>query len=100
MTAGEISVVVAAFRNWIESWRRTGRRVAVEDVWAEAQNFARAKNIPLPKRDRFLEVLARSPGVLREYDVRLDGATKTTTYEFSAAAHPADEFMMRPVREP
>lgn len=89
MTVAEIRLVVATFRRWMEDCHLAGRRIAVDDVWIEAQNLARAKSIPLPKRDRFLEVLARTPGVTREYDVRLDGETKTTVYNFSAAAHRA-----------
>lgn len=86
MNADEVRRVVTAFKCWMIERRLTGRQIAVSDVWAEALNFARAENIALPKHDRFLEMLAKMPGVIREYDVRLDGETKTTAYIFSPLA--------------
>lgn len=95
MTAAEIAVVIDAFRRWMGDWRMTGYRIAVDDVWDEAQNFARADGIELPKRDRFLEVLAKTQGIEREYDVRLDGDRKVTVYTFGALAKhvPIDRFV-------
>jgi hypothetical protein len=87
MTADEIRRLVTAFQCWMTDRRLTGRQIAVGDVWAEALDFARAKHISLPKRDRFLEILAKAPGVTRRHDVRLDGETKTTVYKISGRIH-------------
>ncbi|MBY0558865.1 hypothetical protein [Hyphomicrobium sp.] len=94
MSAKEAAEITHAFHRWMVDRRQTGKRIAVDDIWVEAQEFAHARGIRLPKENRFREFLARTPGVAREYDVRIDGEPKTTSYTFNPIVGASqDEFV-------